>query len=90
MNHLLDIISQLLEQKKYMSVKELVSEQNAADLAEVFEELFGENFEERREFLILYRLLPKDLAAEVFAFMNTDMQTHLISAFSDDELREVL
>ena len=60
MNHLLDIISQLLEQKKYMSVKELVSEQNAADLAEVFEELFGENFEERREFLIVYRLLPKD------------------------------
>lgn len=73
-----------------MAVKEIMSEENAADLAALFEEMFGDDFKERREFLILYRLLPKDLAAEVFAFMNTDMQQHLITAFSDAELREIL
>lgn len=90
MDNLLSVIAQLLEQKKYMSVKEIVSVENAADLAGVFDELFGENFEKQREFLLLYRLLPKDLAAEVFAYMNPDMQKHLISAFTDDELREIL
>lgn len=90
MKNLLDVIAQLLEQKKYMSVKEIIREENAADLAGLFDELFGENFEEQKEFLILFRLLPKDLAAEVFAFMNPDMQKHLISAFSDSELREML
>ncbi len=90
MTDLLELISQLLEEKKYASLKELISEQNAADLAIVFEELFGDKFEEHREFLILYRLLPKDLSAEVFTFMNTDMQTYLISAFSDAELKEFL
>ena len=90
MDNLLSVIAQLLEQKKYMSVKEIVSVENAADMASVFDELFGEDFENQREFLLLYRLLPKDLAAEVFAFMNPDMQKHLISAFTDDELREIL
>ena len=90
MDNLLSVIAQLLEQKKYMSVKEIVSVENAADMASVFDELFGEDFENQREFLLLYRLLPKDLAAEVFAYMNPDMQKHLISAFTDDELREIL
>lgn len=90
MENLLSVIAKLIEERKYMAVKEIMSEENAADLAALFEEMFGDDFKERREFLILYRLLPKDLAAEVFAFMNTDMQQHLITAFSDAELREIL
>ena len=39
MDNLLSVIAQLLEQKKYMSVKEIVSVENAADLAGVFDEL---------------------------------------------------
>ena len=90
LENLLSVIAKLIEERKYMAVKEIMSEENAADLAALFEEMFGDDFKERREFLILYRLLPKDLAAEVFAFMNTDMQQHLITAFSDAELREIL
>ena len=87
---ILEVIAELLEQKKYMAVKDIISEANAADIAAFFEERFGDDFKEQSEFLILFRLLPKDLAAEVFAFMNPDMQEHLISAFSDNELREML
>ena len=90
MGDLKNIISALVLQKKYLSAKEIMSEQNAADLAAMFEELFGEDFDEKKEFLILFRLLPKDLAADTFAFMNPQMQKHLIGAFSDDELREML
>lgn len=90
MKDILEVIAELLEQKKYMAVKDIISGANPADIAGFFEERFGDDFEEQREFLILFRLMPKDLAAEVFAFMNPDMQKHLISAFSDAELREML
>lgn len=90
MKDILEVIAELLEQKKYMAVKDIISQANPADIAGFFEERFGDNFEEQREFLILFRLMPKDLAAEVFSFMNSDMQKHLISAFSDSELREML
>lgn len=80
----------LLKEKKYSEVKKIISGQKAADLAALFDELFAENFDEKTEFLILFRLLPKDLAAEVFAYMNSDMRGHLIGMFTDKELREIL
>lgn len=63
---------------------------NPADIAVIIDELFGEDFEQEKEFLILFRLLPKDDAAEVFTYMDADMQEHLIKAFTDAELREML
>lgn len=90
MNDLLNEISRLLNEKKFSRVKMLVSQQNAADLAILFEELFGENFDEQAEFMILYRLLPRDTAAETFAHMNSDMRRHLIGMFTDKELRDML
>lgn len=74
----------LLEEKKYSELKELLSDQNEADIAAVFEELPQEKQP------LVYRLLPKELAAEVFVNMESDTQELLIRAFSDNELREVL
>ena len=90
MSGLLEVISAMIYQKKYLEVKEILSSENAADLAVLFEELFGEDFEEQKEFVILFRLLPKDLAAEVFAYIDSDMQEFLINAFTDVELKEIL
>lgn len=87
---LLEEINALLQIKRFAQVKEMVSGENPADIALLIEELFGEDYEERKDFLILFRLLPKDLAAETFAFMNPEMQQFLIEAFSDSELREML
>lgn len=90
MQGLLEKVDSLLKGKKYFEVKKIVSEENAADLAVVFEELFGEDFDERAEFMILFRLLPKDLAAETFVHMEADMCEYLIRMFTDKELREIL
>lgn len=78
-----DIID-MIEQKKYKSLKETISAINPYDLAM----LLG-NFQERSIFL-LFRLLPKDLAADTFVEMDTERQRALIDSFSDKELREVI
>ena len=88
--NLLDEVNRLLKERRFSEVKERIKDENAADLAELFEELFGENFDEKTEFMMLFRLLPRDSAAETFAHMNGDMQGHLIGMFTDKELREIL
>lgn len=90
MESLLNNIDRLLKEKRFSEVKRIVSLENSADLAALFVELFGEDFEEKSEFIILFRLLPKDIAAEVFAYMDGDMRRHLIEMFTDKELREIL
>ncbi len=90
MQDLLKEVDRLLKEKRYYEVKNIVTKENPADLAAVFNELFAENFEEKTEFMILFRLLPKDIAAETFAHMNSDMRQHLIGMFTDKELREIL
>ena len=57
---------------------------NPADLAILLEDL------DEKERLLVYRLLPKELAADTFSFMDSDMQEGLINGFTDRELREVL
>ncbi len=90
MKDLLTEIDRLLKEKRFFEVKNIVKDENAADLALLFEELFGEDFDEKAEFMMLFRLLPKDTAAETFAHMNGDMREHLIGMFTDKELREIL
>ena len=79
-----DILS-LLEDRNYAVLKPLLSDMNAKDLADVFEQT-----EEDKDLLILFRVLPKDLAAETFVEMDADVQERLIHKLSDRELREVL
>ena len=88
MEEQLDEINRLLKERHFSEVKNRIKDENPADLAELFEELFGGNFDEKAEFMMLFRLLPKDSAAETFAHMNPDMQGHLIGMFTDKELRE--
>ena len=78
-----DII-EMIEQKKYKIMKETISVINPYDLAM----LLGD-FQERN-ILLLYRLLPKDLASDTFIEMDKDQQRALIDSFSDKELKEVI
>lgn len=80
----LEIIKELLENKSWKTLKELLDEMNEQDIAEIFMEL------EERDLTLIYRLLNKELAAEVFVNMEPEYQEQLIRAFSDAELREVL
>ena len=77
-------ILSLLEEKKYAAIRDLFVEMNPADIAAILNDLPKERTP------ILFRLLPKELAAETFVEMDTDIQTHLIKGFSDTELRDVL
>ncbi len=77
-------ITELIENKRYGKLRELLSEMNPADVAMIFEEV------PEKELPVIFRILPKELAAEVFVEMDTDMQQLLIEAFSDTELKEVM
>lgn len=82
-------LKKLLETNQYTAIKHILTTINPADAALLFEEMFEGNYDEK-EFVLCFRLLPKDLAADTFAYMNPEMQKNLISTFSDKELREVL
>ena len=77
-------ILELVEGKKYARLRELLSDMNPADIAQILEEV------PEKELPVIFRILPKELAAEVFVEMDSEMQQLLIEAFSDTELREVM
>lgn len=82
-------ISELLELKNFREIREMFCDLRAADAALILEDMF-EELDDKKDILILFRLLPKDLAAETFTFFESDTQVELISGFSDRELRDVL
>ena len=74
----------LIEERKLVPLKNFLSEMNPADIGELFDEI------PKHDLPVVFRLLPKELAAEAFVEMDTDMQQLLIEAFSDKELKEVM
>ncbi len=83
-------ILELLKDKKKVALKEFLAEQNPADIASWIEELLEGDDIAKEELLLLYRILPKEIAADTFVEMSVDTQEMLIKSFSDKELREVL
>ena len=74
----------MLEDKKYATLRDILSTMNPSDVAGLFQDL------EEKQIPIMFRLLPKELAAETFVEMEPDDQELLIRGFSDSELKEVL
>ena len=74
----------LLTEKKYSTIRDILITMNPADIASVFDSM------EEERLPLLFRLLPKELAAETFVEMEPDAQELLIRGFSDSELREVV
>ncbi len=74
----------LLEQKKYSTLKDILVTMNPSDVAELFEKIADERLPR------LFRLLPKEQAAETFVEMQPEQQELLIRGFSDAELRAVV
>ena len=77
-------ILQLLEDRKYGEIAALVKDMNPADAAAMLQEL------PESKMPLVFRLLPKELAAETFAYMEGDAQEVLIQGFTDKELDEVI
>lgn len=81
-------ILELLAEKKYSAVKQLIGQMEEADLAKLFEELESE--EDADQFNRLFRLLPKETAAEVFSYMEPEIQEKIVRALTDTELQHIL
>lgn len=77
-------ILELLEDRKYSQVSALLRDMNPADAAVILEEV------PETKMPILFRMLPKELAADTFAYMEADSQEILVRGFSDKELDEVM
>ena len=74
----------MLEDKKYATLRDILATMNPSDVAGLFKDL------EDKQIPVMFRLLPKELAAETFVEMEPEDQELLIQGFSDNELKEVL
>lgn len=81
---MIQAVELLLEQKKYVTIRDVFSTMQAADIASLFDAL------DNSKLPLLFRLLPKELAAETFVEMDEQAQELLIHGFSDTELKEVV
>ncbi len=81
---MIEEILTLIENKEFVRLRSTLSEMNAPDIAAMVDEIPEEYV------LRLFRLLPKELAADTFVEMDADTQEHLIKRFSDKELHDVL
>ena len=74
----------MLEEKKYVSIRDILVTMNPSDIAAVFDGL------EENQIPLLFRLLPKEQAADTFVEMEPEAQELLIRTFSDNELKEIV
>ncbi|MBQ2178409.1 MAG: magnesium transporter [Oscillospiraceae bacterium] len=81
---LLESIEEMLRQKQYAALRDQLDELEPADIASLFEDLPEEALP------LLFRILPKEPAAEVFVELDPEQQEMLIRGFSNTELKEVL
>lgn len=74
----------LFEQKDYRALKSMLVEMNEVDIAEFISEV------EPHDAGILFRMLPKDVGADVFAFLDQEAQAFLLEAYTDKEIEEIV
>ena len=84
MDGLLDEIREMIREKRYADLRDMFLPMESADIALILEEAGPEVMP------LLYRLLPKETAAEVFVELESESQEMLINGFSNTELKEVL
>ena len=83
-DELLEEIEEMTRRKQYKALRDILVELEPADIADLFDDLAEEMLP------LLFRLLPKEPAAELFVELEPDVQEMLIRGFSNTELKEVL
>ncbi len=79
-----EYIQELMNEKKYSQARKEIVELNPVDIAEILEEL------ETEYAVLLFRMLPKDIAVEVFAHHSYDTQRNIINAITDREIKNIM
>ena len=81
---LLSQIAELISNGEISALRELLTEINVVDTAQLIEEL------ESKDRLLVFRVLPKDISAEVFAYLEPETQAELVRTINDAELERLL
>ncbi len=79
-----EVFSRLLNEKQYKAVKSIFDTMNPVDTAALLPEF------EEREIILLFRLIPKENAADVFTYLEPEQQQLLLEGFSDNELKDIM
>ncbi|WP_461615582.1 magnesium transporter [Clostridium sp. Marseille-QA1073] len=74
----------LIKASKFVDARNLLIEEKSVDIAQFLEEV------DRDKMLIIFRILPKDIATEVFSYMSTEDVQYIIEAITDDELSHIV
>ena len=74
----------LLESRQFRKLREAMNEMNEVDIAEFVEEL------EPEKMVLVFRMLPKEMAADVFSFLEVEDQEHIINSITDYELGKII
>ena len=77
-------VLELTENKKYSDLHQYLEQLTTQDIAMLFEDIDDEKM------IKVFRLLPKDDAAEVFSYIDSDLQEKLINSFTEKELKQVI
>ena len=82
---MVEIISKMLANNKFSAIKEMLSEMNVVDIAAMMEEFEDEDSQVR-----LFRLLPKTSSADVFSYLESDIQSNIVAAITSKELSSLM
>ena len=80
----LEVVQELLETKQYTKLRQLLAEMNDADIAACMDDL------DEPDMLKVFRILPKDLAADVFSYLEVDNQQMIITSLTDKEAAHII
>ena len=83
-NYNIEELLQHVEEHRFRALRTQLSEMNEADIAEFMEEL------DNNRKVLIFRMLPKELATDVFACLEPDIQEHIINSISDAEIQKIV
>lgn len=84
MNKNINLISELIKESRYSELQKELVNMNVVDVALLLEEL------DKQKLLVIFRILPKQIAAGVFSHISNDLQRYIVESISDEEIKYIL
>lgn len=81
METMFEVIGKMLANNKFSAIKEMLSEMNVVDIATMMEEM------EPEDQVRIFRLLPKQSSADIFSYLDSDIQSNIVDAITNTELK---
>ena len=83
-NYNFEALYHLLQTNQLSALRDELAEMNVVDIADFLQELSNEGM------AIAFRILPKDISADVFSYLDPDRQSHIVGTITDNELSSLL